>query len=260
VAVNCAAIPENLLESELFGYKKGAFTGAVRSSKGKILQAEGGTLFLDEIGDMSIVLQAKLLRVLQERLVTPLGSGESREINVRFIAATNQNLEEMVNRGEFREDLFYRLKVINIRVPSLRERKSDIPLLVKYFIEKFNKKFNKNIEGISDDAMALLVSREWDGNIRELENEIERALVLCNSRMLDSTNFSRFSPEKNSVSFEELPLNWLEYKEFRKKYAQVLDERYIRALLRKSDDNILRASKLGKISRTQIYRLLSGVT
>ena len=256
VAVNCAAIPENLLESELFGYKKGAFTGALSDSKGKILQAEGGTLFLDEIGDMAMGLQAKLLRVLQERTITPLGSEKNVPVNVRFIAATNQDLEEMIAVGTFREDLFYRLKVINIVLPSLIERKSDIPLLVRYFIEKFNKKFDKNIEGISDEAMRILQSQKWDGNIRELENEIERALVLCNSNVLDSSDFSLIHNVKASFDFEEIPLDWSEYKDFRKEYMQELDKKYVSFLLDKSENNILKASKIANISRTQIYRLI----
>ncbi len=180
VAINCAAIPKELIETELFGYLEGAFTGAHKKGmKGKFIQADEGTLFLDEIGDMPMELQAKLLRVLQERTVTPLGGAKAVPVNIRIISATNQNLEKLIAENKFRSDLFYRLNVINLCIPSLRDRKDDIPLLVRHFINTLNKKLNKNIKGISSEAVNSLMSYNWPGNIRELENTIETAVNLA---------------------------------------------------------------------------------
>jgi len=175
VAVNCGAIPEGLLESELFGHKKGSFTGAVSDRRGLFQAAQGGTLFLDEVGDMPLPLQVKLLRALEERKVRPVGSHESHDVDVRVIAATHRNLEQMVQGGKFREDLFYRLNVISIRVPPLRERTDDIPLLVQHFIEKHGQGRRAKV---SAGALGCLRRFAWPGNVRQLENEIRRALVL----------------------------------------------------------------------------------
>ncbi|MCS7299196.1 MAG: sigma 54-interacting transcriptional regulator [Spirochaetia bacterium] len=183
VAINCAAIPETLLESELFGYKKGAFTGAISDKKGKILQSEGGTLFLDEIGDMPLSLQAKILRVIQEREVEPIG-GTPVKVDIRIIAATNKNLESLVEEGKFRLDLYYRLNVVKIEVPPLRDRKDDIPLLVDFFVNKFSKEHSKNIEGVEKDFMELFLIYEWPGNVRELENVIEHAVIMSKDKIL----------------------------------------------------------------------------
>lgn len=181
VTVNCSAIPETLIESEFFGHEKGAFTGADSRKIGKFQYADGGTLFLDEIGDISAGMQVKLLRVLQEKRFTPVGANREVEVNVRIIAATNRNLEEMIKKGEFREDLFYRLNVLPIFLPPLRERKDDIEALAYYFIEKFNQVHRKNIKKITPQAMQLLKNYNWPGNIRELENVIEHAFVIENS-------------------------------------------------------------------------------
>lgn len=178
VTVNCSAIPENLIESEFFGHEKGAFTGADSRKIGKFQYADGGTLFLDEIGDISAGMQVKLLRALQEKKFTPVGSNREVEVNVRIIAATNRNLEEMIKKNEFREDLFYRLNVLPIQLPPLRERKSDVEHLSKYFVEKFNQIHKKNITGVSATAMDCLKAHSWPGNIRELENVIEHAFVI----------------------------------------------------------------------------------
>jgi two-component system response regulator HydG len=178
VTINCSAIPETLIESEFFGHEKGAFTGADSRKIGKFQYADGGTLFLDEIGDISAAMQVKLLRVLQEKKFTPVGSNREVEVNVRIVAATNRNLEEMIKKGEFREDLFYRLNVLPIQLPPLRERKNDIEALASYFIEKFNQQHRKNIARISPEAMELLKAHSWPGNIRELENVIEHAFVI----------------------------------------------------------------------------------
>ncbi len=181
VAVNCAAIPENLLESELFGHVRGAFTGADRARRGLFLEADGGTLFLDEIGELPPPLQAKLLRVLQEEEVRPVGDPKSRRIDVRVIAATARDLPEEVRTGRFREDLFYRLHVLPIHVPPLRERRADIPLLLDHFLARFSASLGKPIRALDDDALEKLVAYAWPGNVRELENVIERAVILSRS-------------------------------------------------------------------------------
>lgn len=178
VTINCSAIPENLIESEFFGHEKGAFTGADGRKIGKFQFADGGTLFLDEIGDISAGMQVKLLRALQEKKFTPVGSNREIEVNVRIVAATNRHLEEMIKKNEFREDLFYRLNVLPVMLPPLRERKNDIDHLAKYFIDKFNASHRKTITGISPEAMECLKVHQWPGNIRELENVIEHAFVI----------------------------------------------------------------------------------
>ncbi len=184
VAVNCAALPENLLESELFGHVKGAFTGASNNKAGLFASAGKGTLLLDEIGDISPAMQVRLLRVLQERTYTPVGSNRVLKSNARIIAATNKNLKELVDNGKFRDDLYYRLNVIKIDMPPLKSRKEDIPLLVENFIDRFKILHNKDINSISPDALSILQANDWPGNIRELENTIERACVVCDSNRI----------------------------------------------------------------------------
>lgn len=191
VRVNCAAIPENLLESELFGYEKGAFTGAIKNKPGKFLLADGGTIFLDEIGDMPKTMQVKLLRVLQEKEFESIGSNETHKVDVRVLAATNRNLEEMLKSGDFREDLYYRLNVISISLPPLRERKEDINLLIEHFINKLSITLNKKITHIDKEAIQYLQSYNWPGNIRELQNIIERAINLC---------------DNSSITLKDLPI------------------------------------------------------
>lgn len=184
IALNCSALPDTLLESELFGYKAGAFTDAKKDKKGRFALAEGSSLFLDEIGDISPALQVKLLRVLQEKEYEPLGATESVKANVRIIAASNKNLAELVRNGQFRQDLYYRINVIKILIPPLRERKEDIPLLVKHFISKYNHFQNKNIADVSPHVYRLLMQHDFPGNIRELENIIEHAFVLCRGNII----------------------------------------------------------------------------
>lgn len=186
VEVNCAAIPSELIESELFGHEKGAFTSAIKQHKGKFEQADGGTLFLDEIGDMSLAAQAKVLRVLQERKLSRVGSDKDIVVDVRVIAATNKNLKEEIEKGRFREDLYHRLSVIVINMPTLDERKSDIPLLVDYFIGQICSETGMQPREVDDDAMQLLVDKSWTGNIRELRNVVERLLILSGSRITAS--------------------------------------------------------------------------
>jgi two-component system response regulator PilR (NtrC family) len=199
VSINCGAFPETLLESELFGYIKGAFTGANENRQGLFQAAHGGTLFMDEIGNMSLSMQVKLYRVLQERKVRPLGSTEESEVDVRVIAATNKNLEKEIGEGRFREDLFYRLSVIPIHVPPLRERREDIPLLARAFLERFRKAMDKRVDGIDPEALRRLEAYDWPGNVRELENTIERAVALETGRSISVSVL----PEKISSFYQE---------------------------------------------------------
>ena len=205
ISINCSAIPENLLESELFGYRKGAFTGAASDKKGLITMANQGTLFLDEIGDMPIGLQAKILKVLESGEVMPVGDTKSTYADVRLIAATNKNLEEQIKKGFFREDLYYRLNVIEVTVPALRERKEDIAALARHFAEKFSQENNKKVFDISDETMELLYSYSWPGNIRELRNVIERAVVLANSEKIGSADLpAKIRDQHDSRSMQTL--------------------------------------------------------
>jgi DNA-binding NtrC family response regulator len=185
ISINCSAIPENLLESELFGYRKGAFTGAAADKKGLITMADQGTLFLDEIGDMPPGLQAKILKVLETGEVFPIGETKSKYADIRLIAATNKNLEEQIQKGLFREDLYYRLNVIEVKIPALRERKEDIDVLARHFVEKYSRENNKKVLGITGEAMEILLNYPWPGNIRELRNVIERAVVLAGGEKID---------------------------------------------------------------------------
>jgi len=193
ITVNCGAISDNLIESELFGHKKGAFTGAITDKEGFLKAAEGGTLFLDEISDLPLQLQVKLLRAIQEKEYTPVGTTVSLPVNIRFVASTNRDLQEQVNEGKFREDLYYRINVVDIHLPSLKERTEDISLLADHFVDKYRKQMNKSIKGISNDAMRALMNHEWKGEIRELENVIERAVIFCND---------------NLISLKDLPANF----------------------------------------------------
>ena len=190
IAVNCGSIPENLLESEFFGYVKGAFTGADKTRKGLLAEADGGTLFLDEIGELPLDMQVKLLRVLQEGEIKPVGANKTEQINVRILAATARNLDNEVQQGTFREDLFYRLNVLTIHIPPLRERPEDIPLLCRHFMKKFNKTLGRDITSITPEAMERLLSHTWPGNVRELENVVQRGIVLA---------------EDQSINLEQLP-------------------------------------------------------
>ncbi len=196
VTINCSAVPENLIESEFFGHEKGAFTGADSRKIGKFQYADGGTLFLDEIGDISAGMQVKLLRALQEKKFTPVGSNREVEVNVRIVAATNRNLEEAIKKGEFREDLFYRLNVLPINLPPLRERKNDIEVLASYFIEKFNQQHQKKISGLSAETQEILKGHSWPGNIRELENVIEHSFVIETGTELTPSSLPDFLAAK----------------------------------------------------------------
>lgn len=247
VAVNCGALPDNLLESELFGYKAGAFTGAVKDKPGRFALAKGGTLFLDEIGEISPALQVRLLRVLQERRYEPLGSVESESADVRIVAATHRDLAAEVRSGRFREDLYYRVNVVRVELPPLRLRKDDIPLLVEQFVSRFNAQQGKAIEGVSMEAMSFLVAHDWPGNIRELENAIERAFVGCSSGWL---------------GIEQLPEEW---RRSRSPGAAVADLRIARdqldaeailaALGRNGGNRVAAARELG-VHKSTFFRMV----
>lgn len=202
VAVNCGAISENLIESELFGHKKGAFTGAISDKEGYMKAANGGTLFLDEISEMPPQLQVKLLRAIQEKEYTPVGTTVSLSVNTRFIATTNRNLEDEVKAGRFREDLFYRVNVVEIHIPSLKDRVEDIPLLADHFLHKYRLELNKNIKGIDSEVMRALLNHEWKGEVRELENIIERAAIFCKGDLISLSDLPQsFKPEIDNSDF-----------------------------------------------------------
>jgi two-component system response regulator AtoC len=248
VPVNCGGIPETLLESELFGYKKGAFTGADKNKKGLFQEAEGGTIFLDEIGELPLALQVKMLRVLQENEVRMIGDSKSMEIDVRVIAATAKDLEAEVKKGTFREDLFYRLNVLTIKMPPLCDRPEDIPLLCDHFIKQFNSSLNKKIKGIAPAAMSLLLEYHWPGNIRELENAIERAMVLGEDALLLPEHF----PAEFGQRFGENQLNDL-FNGYSLKVAQkMMEKKLITSALTYTGGNRTQASRLLEISHPSL--------
>lgn len=244
VAVNCAAIPEQLLESELFGHVKGAFTGAVRDHKGLFQMAEGGTLFLDEIGDMPLLLQVKLLRVLQEKQVRPVGAAQALSIDVRIISATHRDLHAEVVKGSFREDLYYRLNVVALMIPALAERREDIPLLANHFMRSLAEKYNKKINGFAPEAMEMLVSANWPGNVRQLMNVVEQSVVLCTAPLISPVLIydAMHKEESQLVSFEEA----------RKRF----ERDYLVRVLKITAGNVAQAARLSKRNRTEFYKLL----
>lgn len=247
VVVNCSALPESLLESELFGHEKGAFTGASHKRMGKFEHADGGTVFLDEVGEMAPSTQVKVLRVLQEREFERVGGNEVVKVDIRLISATNKDLEESVRKGEFREDLFYRLCVFPIKLPPLRERKDDIPLLIQYFMEKYTAREEKNIGSMSPDAIELMMTYHWPGNVRELENTIERAVVLTSTSEIVANDLPanvRAIGERRVIDTSKTLNTWIEKLE---------EEALSKALLECEGNVSLTARKLG-IGRATIYR------
>jgi DNA-binding NtrC family response regulator len=220
IPINCSAIPENLLESELFGHMKGAFTGAITSKRGLFEEANGGTIFLDEIGDLSINLQSKLLRVLEDQEIRPVGGTQSIKVDIRFISATNKDIVSAVKDGSFREDLFYRINVITIKLPPLRERREDIELLVRYFIQKFSFELGKRVNGIDEEALSHIKKYNWPGNIRELQNVIERAILISESSLISSEHLPEEMVSSNN-SFHDYALsNKLSIEEYTKEFIQ----------------------------------------
>jgi len=248
VAVNCAAIPEELIESELFGHRKGAFTGASEDKIGKFQRADGGTLFLDEVGDMSLKTQAKVLRVLDEQRFEPVGATEPRQVDVRVIAATNKNLEEEIERGNFREDLFYRLNVIPIYVPPLRERREDIPLLSDYFLKQFTTAYGRKPKELTPDAYRLLESYHWPGNVRELKNLMERIVIMNPQTRIEARHIP-LNPGRRSV-LESPREHFASLEEVR----QAAEREYILKKLEETGGNVSRAAELLGLERSHLYR------
>jgi len=249
VAINCAAIPETLLESELFGYKKGAFTDAKSDKKGLIFEANEGTLFLDEITEMPLTLQAKLLRVIEDREVRPLGDTNSYPIDVRIISSSNRDIKSTIQEGRFREDLYYRLNVIDIQLPPLRERKEDIPLLIQHFITKFSNEFKKNISGVSKDALKLLLNYSWPGNVRELENVIQRAMTLSQHEVILPDDLPASIIQKTDEKLFE--------KAMEENFTlDQLEKEYIKRVLIETGGNKSKAAEILGLDRKTLYRKL----
>jgi two-component system, NtrC family, response regulator len=246
VAINCAAIPENLLEAELFGYERGAFTGAVKSNIGKIELAEGGTLFLDEVGDIPLPLQVKLLRFLQERVIERIGGRAGIAVDTRIVCATHQDLEAMIADGRFREDLYYRLAEIVVKIPSLAERSGDAALLARHFVTRFARELNPSVQSLSPDAVAAVDSYRWPGNVRELENRIKRAVIMADGKSVTALDLDLPSA---AATDEPAAINLRAARE-------VADRRAIRHAMSRTDNNISGAAKLLGISRPTLYDLI----
>ncbi len=247
--INCANISPDIMEAEFFGYVKGAFTGADKDKRGIFENANGGTLFLDEIGEIPVSLQPKLLRFLENKEVRKVGGSETKKVDVRIIAATNRNLEKLIEEGRFREDLYYRLANFKIHIPPLRERKEDIPLLVYHFIEKFNKKLGKNIKGITPTALEILINYDWPGNVRQLKNTIEQAAVFAS----DEIDVIHLPQEIINTSEKKFSL---EYKKAKEKYQQEFMIKYLKILLASSHGNISQAARIARIERQSLQKLL----
>ena len=245
VAINCAAIPENLLESELFGHEKGAFTGAVKTTEGKIEMAAGGTLFLDEVGDIPLPLQVKLLRFLQERVIERIGSRKSIAVDTRIVCATHQNLEVMIAEGRFREDLFYRLAEIVVKIPSLAERPGDAALLAKTFMTRFSREMNPAVKGFAPDALTAIDAWPWPGNVRELENRVKRAVIMTEGKLIGACDLDLAAPDEGDGQVLNL-----------KSARETADRKVIRHALARSEGNISNTAKLLGISRPTLYDLL----
>jgi len=245
VAINCAAIPENLLESELFGHEKGAFTGAIKTTEGKIELADGGTLFLDEVGDIPLPLQVKLLRFLQERTIERIGGRKSIAVDTRIVCATHQDLEAMIADGRFREDLFYRLAEVVVKIPSLAERPGDATLLAKAFLKRFSEEMNPHVTGFAPDALAAIDAWPWPGNVRELENRVKRAVIMADSKLVKAEDLDLDGAEEEDASALNL-----------KSAREQSDRKMIRHALARSEGNISSTAKMLGISRPTLYDLL----
>jgi two-component system response regulator GlrR len=244
IAVNCGAIPEGLLESELFGHKKGSFTGAVADRRGLFSAAQGGTLFLDEVGDMPLSLQVKLLRALEERKVRPVGSHESHDIDVRVISATHRKLEERIASGEFREDLYYRLNVVKLYLPALAERREDIPLLANHFLSRLAERYRRGRLAFAPDAMQILVSAPWPGNVRQLFNVIEQAVALAATEVIPE------SLVRQALDVADTALTPLD------EARRAFERDYLVRILKITGGNVTKAARLAGRNRTEFYRLL----
>ena len=256
VTVNCTAIPENVLESELFGHMRGAFTGAWKDKSGLVAEADGGTLFLDEIGDLSPLMQTKLLRLLQEGEYKPVGSVVTHKADIRFIAATNHNLKTAIRERTFREDLYYRLNVIHFDLPPLRDRKGDIPLLAYHFLKKYAQTNQKPIEDISPVALQALSGRDYPGNVRELENIIERGVIYCRGKALTVKDLLLDSDRDTIFPELDIDMARMPFKDAKDRMMQMFHQQYIEALLREHGGNISRAAETAGIQRQYLHRLI----
>jgi len=243
IAINCGAMAESLLESELFGHTKGAFTGAHKNRKGFLEVVSGGTLFLDEIGEISMKMQVDLLRVLEEKKIQRIGSHQPIDVDFRLICASSRNLDELIRAGTFREDFYYRINVIEIRIPTLRERKADIPLLVRHFLEKYSQETTKHVDHADESAAQLLKSYDWPGNVRELENAIERAVVLSKSRTLSARDFSFLKPAQSSYAGGRSLLD--------------VEKRHIKGVLDECGWNISQAARILDINRSTLHKKIN---
>ena len=255
VRVNCPTIPENILESELFGYKKGAFTHAIQDKSGLFQEARGGTIFFDEIGDIAPSLQTKLLQALEDKEIKPLGQNKTVRVDVRVIASTNCDLRAKIKAKEFREDLFYRLNVVNIQMPPLRERREDIPLLVEYFLEKYCAEFNVGKKGISPDLMTLLVEHSWEGNVRELANTIERGVIRAPTEWIqaDDIGWNR-SPLRSRLGSDQI--FGLPYREAKQQVMEQFNIKYISHMLQQNGGNITRAARQCGLERQSLQQII----
>jgi two-component system response regulator HydG len=263
VALNCGALTETLLESELFGHVKGAFTGAQRDQKGLFDAADGGTIFLDEIGDIPLATQVRLLRVLQEGEIKRVGSADSVKVDVRVIAATHRDLPKLVKGGKFREDLFYRLNVINIPLPALRERVEDIPLLAHHFLRRYAERLGKKVRALSPEAIELLCGYRFPGNVRELENAVERAVVLCRGESITPADLPPAVTGRTAPLVREAPANgdeaaWLSlsYAAAKEQALRRFEKSYVEALMRACDNNISAAARKAGMDRSNFKRVL----
>jgi two-component system NtrC family response regulator len=245
IAINCAAIPENLLEAELFGYERGAFTGAVKSNVGKIELAQGGTLFLDEVGDIPLPLQVKLLRFLQERVIERIGGRQPIAVDTRIVCATHQDLDAMIADGRFREDLYYRLAEIVVKIPSLAERPGDAALLARHFVNRFGRELKTGVQSLSADALAAIDAYAWPGNVRELENRLKRAVIMADGKTVTAADLDLNSSESEDVEAINL-----------RAAREMADRKAIRQAMSRTDNNISGAAKLLGISRPTLYDLL----
>ena len=256
VTLNCTAIPEQVLESELFGHVKGAFTGAVRDKKGLVEEANEGSLFFDEIGDLSLVMQIKLLRLLQEGEYKPVGSVVTNKADLRFIAATHHDLKADIKERQFREDLYYRLNVINFNLPALKERQADIPLLADYFLKKYSTFYQKDIKEISPEALQALLHHELPGNVRELENIIERGVIFCSSGSLELYDLYLDDEQGQFIAELNEGISEMPFKEARDKMIHMFHKLYIPKLLKECHGNISRAAEVAGIKRQYLHRLI----
>jgi len=256
VAINCTVLPENLLESELFGHERGAFTGADRRKLGKFEVAKRGTIYLDEIGDMSPNLQQKLLRVLQERVFERLGGHDTIEVQARFIASTNKDLEKEIRFGDFREDLYFRLNVFHLKLPPLRDRRADVPLLANYFLAKYTQRFDKTIRAISDKAMALLEDYAFPGNVRELENAVEHAVAREKGEILMAESFPPQLRPDHSAARIDIPITSTILRQARRDIMEAFEKKFLAKLLRANRGNVTESAKQAGIERQSFQRMM----